>query len=262
MVVVLYYVIVMGPAGSGKSALTNAFSDWIEDNEMSAVRVNFDPAAEFIPYNPDVDVRDYVDVKEIMGRYGLGPNGALIAATDMLVNHVSDIKSEIESFNSNYVVIDMPGQLEIVAFRRVGPLLINYLTEGRKTATLFLVDPYLALSPFSMMSMLLLSISSMLRMSKPQVVVLTKIDLLTPEQEMRITSMFDEGYLCDELLRSKDVIDVELSLRLCEVVKELLTEVVPTSAVSGKGLDGIYAALQRVLGYGEDYLTEEPSGKL
>lgn len=262
MVVILYYVVVMGPAGSGKSTFTYALSEWIEDHEMSVTRVNFDPAAEFVPYNPDVDVREYVSVRDIMSKYGLGPNGALIAATDMLVNHISDIKNEIESLNNNYVIVDMPGQLEIVAFRRVGPLLINYLTEGRKAVSLFLIDSYLTLSPLSTISMLLLSISSMLRIGKPQIVALTKADLLTPEQEARIIRMFDEEYSCDELLESKDLLDVDLSLRLCEVVRESLVEVIPTSAVSGKGLDEVYAAIQRVLGYGEDYLTEEPSGKL
>ncbi|MEM4518922.1 MAG: ATP/GTP-binding protein, partial [Sulfolobales archaeon] len=256
------YVIVMGPAGSGKSTLTHALSNWIEDHEMSVTKVNFDPAADFTPYTPDVDVRDYVNVKEVMSKYGLGPNGALIAAVDMLVNHISDIKNEIESFNNNYVIVDMPGQLEIVAFRRVGPLLINYLTEGRKSVTLFLIDSYLTLSPLSTISMLLLSTSSMLRMGKPQIIALTKADLLSTDQEIKIVNIFNEEYSCHELLGSKDYIDIELALRLCEVVKELPLELIPTSAISGKGLDEIYAAMQRILGYGEDYLTEEPSGKL
>ncbi len=258
----MYYVIVMGPAGSGKSTLTQALSDWIEDHEMSVAKVNFDPAADFTPYDPDVDVRNYVSVKDVMNKYGLGPNGALIAATDMLVNYISDIKNEVESLGNNYVVVDMPGQLEVVAFRRVGPLLINYLTEGRKAVTLFLIDSYLTLSPISTISMLLLSISSMLRMGKPQIIVLTKTDLLSSEQELKAIKMFDEEYTCDELLNSKDIIDVELAMRLCEVVRESIFEVIPTSAISGRGLDEVYAAIQRVLGYGEDYLTEEPSGKL
>ncbi|MEM2757574.1 MAG: ATP/GTP-binding protein, partial [Sulfolobales archaeon] len=181
---------------------------------------------------------------------------------DMLVNHISDIKNEIESFNNNYVIVDMPGQLEIVAFRRVGPLLINYLTEGRKSVTLFLIDSYLTLSPLSTISMLLLSTSSMLRMGKPQIIALTKADLLSTDQEIKIVNIFNEEYSCHELLGSKDYIDIELALRLCEVVKELPLELIPTSAISGKGLDEIYAAMQRILGYGEDYLTEEPSGKL
>ncbi|MCS7108134.1 MAG: ATP/GTP-binding protein [Sulfolobales archaeon] len=262
MVVTLYYIIVMGPAGSGKSTLTHALSSWIEDHEMSVTRVNFDPAADSTPYTPDVDVRSYINVKDVMSKYGLGPNGALIAAVDMLVNHISDIKNEIESFNDNYVIVDMPGQLEIVAFRRVGPLLINYLTEGRKSVALFLIDSYLTLSPLSTISMLLLSISTMLRMGKPQIIALTKADLLSSEQEVRLINMFDEEFRCDDLIESRDIVDIELALRLCETVKESTIDVIPTSAVSGKGLDEIYAAVQRVLGYGEDYLTEEPSGKL
>jgi GTPase SAR1 family protein len=258
----LYYIIVAGPAGSGKSTMTNVLAHWLEDHEMSVTKVNFDPAADYLPYNPDIDVRDYVNIKEVMSKYGLGPNGALIATIDMLVNHIADIKNEIESLNDNYVIIDMPGQLEIVAFRRVGPLLIDYLTEGRKAATLFLIDSYLVLNAMSAISLLLLSLSTLLRMKKPQVIALTKVDLLTSEQESEVVRIFSEEFSCSELLSSEGFVGTELIMNLCEDVKELLPEVIPTSAVSNKGLDEIYAALQRVFSGGEDYLTEEPSGKL
>lgn len=228
---------------------------------MSVTRVNFDPAAEYLPYSPDVDVREYLNVRDVMEKYNLGPNGALIAAIDMLINYVADLKDEIESLNSNYVLIDMPGQLEIVTFRRVGPLLIDYLTRGRKSVTVFLVDSYLALNQLSMISLLLLSISSLLRIKKPQIIALTKIDLLTEDQELRLMNMFEYESSCSDVLES-DVIDSELLARLCDVIKDFAGNIVPVSAVSGKGLDDLYASIQLTLGGGEDYLTEEPSGKL
>lgn len=229
---------------------------------MSVTRVNFDPAADYLPYNPDVDVRDRLNVKDVMEKYGLGPNGALIAAVDMLVNHIADLKSDIESFNSNYVLVDMPGQLEIVAFRRVGPLLIDYLTRGRKCVVLFLIDSYLALSTLSRISLLLLSISSLLRIKKPQIIALTKVDLLTEDQESKLVSMFTDELSCSDVPEPGDAVDPELIVRLCEVIRDFAGNIVPVSAVSGKGLDELYASIQVILGGGEDYLTEEPSGKL
>jgi len=258
----MYYIIVTGPAGSGKSTLTEVLANWIEDHEMSVVRVNFDPAAEYLPYNPDVDVRDYLNVRDVMNKYGLGPNGALIAAVDMLVNYIPTIKNEVESFNSNYAIIDMPGQLEIVAFRRVGPMLIDFLTEGRKSVTLFLIDSYLTLQPLSAISLLLLSLSTLLRLRKSQIVVLTKTDLLTEDQELKLLNLFSDESSCSDMLESVELIDPELILKTCEVVKEVLTEIIPVSSIKERGLDELYASIQRTLVGGEDYLTEEPSGKL
>lgn len=258
----MYYIIVTGPAGSGKSTLTDSLAHWIEDNEMSVTRVNFDPAADYLPYSPDVDVRDFLNVKDVMEKYNLGPNGALIAAVDMLINYISDLREEIESFNSNYVLIDMPGQLEIVAFRRVGPLLIDHLTKGRKSVTLFLIDSYLALNPLSAISLLLLSVSTLLRIKKPQILTLTKTDLLTPDQESKLLNMFSEEAQCSDMVDEVAAFDPELIIKLCEAVKESSIDVIPVSAVSGKGIDELYGSIQRVLSGGEDYLTEEASGKL
>jgi len=52
----------------------------MEDYGATVARVNFDPAAEVVPYEADVDVRDYVTASEIMEKEGLGPNGALVVA--------------------------------------------------------------------------------------------------------------------------------------------------------------------------------------
>ncbi|HIP65006.1 MAG TPA: GTPase, partial [Pyrodictium sp.] len=62
----MYFIVFVGPAGSGKSHLVDAFGDWLEFNELSVARVNLDPAAEWLPYEPDVDVREYVDARKVM----------------------------------------------------------------------------------------------------------------------------------------------------------------------------------------------------
>ena len=37
--------------------------------------VNLDPANDVLPYSPDVDVSDLVDLAAVMGELHLGPNG-------------------------------------------------------------------------------------------------------------------------------------------------------------------------------------------
>ena len=74
-------VVLMGPAGSGKTTLTAALGKWIEENQGYNVGyINLDPGAETLPYNPDFDVREWFTVEDIMVKEDLGPNGAMIRA--------------------------------------------------------------------------------------------------------------------------------------------------------------------------------------
>ena len=43
-------------------------------------------------YAPDIDIRDFVVLEEVMTEYGLGPNGAMILASDLMVNFLDDLK--------------------------------------------------------------------------------------------------------------------------------------------------------------------------
>lgn len=47
-------------------------------NKISARLINLDPAAELFEYEPAVDVRELITLKEVMESTGLGPNGGLI----------------------------------------------------------------------------------------------------------------------------------------------------------------------------------------
>ncbi|MCD6428570.1 MAG: ATP/GTP-binding protein [Desulfurococcales archaeon] len=269
----MYFILIMGPAGSGKSTLTAAFSQWIEDHQMSVAKVNLDPAAEVLPYVPDVDVRRYVKTYDIMIKEGLGPNGALVASVDLLINHIAELVEEIYETRSNYVIVDMPGQLEIVAFRRIGPQLIKELTKGSKVVSLFLTDARLVAQPASAFSILLLMLSSLYRMDIPLVPVVNKVDLVASKETLEkdptvledniyLLRMLRDDYSCLDVGALSYYIDSDVSAGLCRILKQAVGDVVPVSAKEFYGLDELYAKVQQILAGGEDYLTEEPSGVL
>ncbi len=261
----MYFIVLVGPAGSGKSHLVDALGDWMEFNEVSVARVNLDPAAEWIPYEPDVDVRDYVDAKSIMQRYKLGPNGALVAAIDMLVEHLDKLREDIAATQANYVLIDTPGQMELFAFRDSGPYVIRELASGSRAVAVFIIDAVFASSPRSLASSLFLALSTRLRLGLPQVTVVSKADLLDPEKMEEV----------EEQLNSPDMlygalVGGGLDPLMAEAAVKTLEALSPpeasapapirfVSAVSGYGVDELYAAVQQVLAGGEDFFTEEPS---
>ena len=64
---------------------------------------------ENAPYVPDVDIRDWIKLDDVMKEYGVGPNGAQIIAADLLALNIDEMKEIIESLESDYVIFDTPG---------------------------------------------------------------------------------------------------------------------------------------------------------
>lgn len=262
----MYFLFILGTAGSGKSYLTSALAEWLEDHELSVTRVNLDPAVEWLPYSPDVDVRDYVEVRKVMEKYGLGPNGALITSVDMLVSYIDRIRDEIEALRSNYVIVDTPGQLELFAFRQSGPYITSLISQGYKSLTIYLIDSFFTHQPTSFVSALLLAISVHLRLSIPQIHVLSKSDLIPSDRIEKVrTWLSDPLSLIDEIEQdkvSRSLRDVAIQIEKMLGESGLVGEIIPVSSKTGEGLDELYGEIQRILAGGEDYLTEEASGPL
>ncbi len=256
-----YYIVILGTAGSGKTTLTGSLQGWLEDYGFDAATINLDPAAEYLPYKPDIDVRDYVNAREIMLKYRLGPNGALIVSSDLIATKLDEILDEVNALRSNYILVDTPGQLEVFAFRESGPIVLNTIIGDSKAVTLFLIDSIFSRTPSGLLSALLLSASIHVRLGKPQINVLAKSDLLSNEDIDRILNyMENPGEFAYSLVNDRaarilwDLGDLEAMLP-----RLTMYDVVPVSAISRDGFDNLYALIQRVVAGGEDYLTEEPS---
>jgi len=121
-------VVLMGPAGSGKTTLTAALGKWIEENQGHSVGyINLDPGAETLPYNPDFDVREWFTIEDIMVKEGLGPNGAMIRASELLVEKSRELRKILHSIEKEVLIADTPGQSEIFIFRPAGPAITRLL---------------------------------------------------------------------------------------------------------------------------------------
>ncbi|MDW8011073.1 MAG: ATP/GTP-binding protein [Sulfolobales archaeon] len=251
---------IAGPAGSGKSLLTSTLSTWIERFEYSVCKVNLDPASELLPYVPDVDARRYVNARELMIRRGLGPNGALLASMDELLNYVVDIKTEIEDCRADYVLVDLPGQLEVIAFRLLGPRLLHELAEGSNAAVIFLIDARLVSKMYSAYSLLLLALSTMYRLNLPMVLAVNKIDLvvdLTAYSDRKLYEKLYEVLLiykllseygeCPSIIASEGFLSTSISIQLCEIFRQSIKPPTPISAREAVGLDSLIAEVENVV---------------
>jgi len=246
---------IIGTAGSGKSLFTAAFSEWLKMSKQDVGIVNLDPGALKLPYSPDVDIRNYVDVGIIMEKYGLGPNGALILAADLIADKIDNITQEVESMDADLVLVDTPGQMELFAFRASGPYIVNELTKEPK-ALAYLFDAVFSLNPFNYVSNMFLSAAIYNRFFTPQVHLLSKIDLIQKEKVEEITdwsSSIDslETSIENTLEGNKRLFSRNMMQAITQL--GLKFNLMPVSSKTNEGLIDFNACLERILEAGNKY---------
>ncbi len=204
-----------------------------------------------IPYVPDIDIRDFIVLEEVMEEYGLGPNGGMILASDLMVNYLDDLKNEIDEYNADWVLVDTAGQLELFAFRETGPLIASSLGFGDiQRSVSFLFDANFVLRPNGFISTLLLAASVQFRFRKiSQINVLSKSDLLDDDQiDMVVNWSQDFKALEESTSERESGLMRELSMNLSEVFVEMgsTVELIPCTIKQEDGLDLLFGYLQRV----------------
>lgn len=251
----LYFI---GTAGSGKSTLTYNFKQWFTLKGLDAVLVNLDPGAENLPYEPDVDIRDWISLEEVMETYQLGPNGAQIACADMIALNTDDVKKSIESFKSDYIVVDTPGQLELFVFREAGKYTVEFFNP-MKSMICYLLDPSLAKTASGFVSQLLLSITTNFRLNQPQINVLSKSDLLS-HADLEIIGKWadDPDELYGALITEEASVYREMSEGILHLIKDFggYTRLITSSKEDFSGIEDIYTEMQLQFEGGEDLLKD------
>ena len=260
----IYFV---GTAGAGKSTMVAAYDRWAKQHGISTIIVNLDPGAEKLPYTPDVDIRDWVKISEIMEEHGLGPNGAQIAAADMIALNLGEVQAEIETFRADQVLLDTPGQIELFVFRASGKHIIESLNPGRSVVA-YLMDPFLARTAQGFASQLLLGATTLFRFQEPMVFLLSKADRIDPDSLETIREWAaDAEALESSVIAEAPTMSREFATQVTRLLDTLKLEniIVPVSALVGTGLDELYTLAQGAVGQSEDitpeYDTFLPAGK-
>ena len=245
-------IFVTGTAGSGKSMLTSKILEYYQTNGVFASVLNLDPGVESLPYRPDVDVRDYVDIVQIMKKYDLGPNGSMIMANDLIATKIDDIQNEIHGVNPDYLIVDTPGQIELFAYRASGPFFIQNIDASEKT-NIFLYDGAMIASPTNFISISLLATSIKLRLGLPTINVMTKTDLI-PDKIDQVLKWSSDPISLEEELKTLEgetysfATDILRTLNIGEFAGDLI----PISNLTGEGMVNLQAALSRIINLGEE----------
>tara|TARA_B100000686_G_scaffold189485_1_gene196174 strand:- start:145 stop:903 length:759 start_codon:yes stop_codon:yes gene_type:complete len=249
----LKVIFVTGTAGAGKSLLTSKIKEYYAKNATFPATLNLDPGVGSLPYSPDIDVRDYVDVNSLMEQYELGSNGSLIMANDLIATKIDEIQKETDTINPDYLIVDTPGQIELFVYRQSGPFFIQNFNAEEKM-NLFLFDGTMVSSASNFVSLMLLSTSIRLRLGLPTVNVITKTDLIQDNLEKVLSWSGTDSELETDLAS-------ELNGDTFSLVSDMLTSInrndfqqdlIPVSNATGDGMVNLQSALSRTINLGEE----------
>jgi GTPase SAR1 family protein len=246
-----------GTAGAGKSTLTAATEAWLGEHNVDPLTVNLDPGAGDLPYDPGVDIRDHVTIDEVMEEYKLGPNGAQIAAADLIATEFGAVQERIEAYSAEVVLVDTPGQLELFAFRASGPFVTQEISDN--PMLVFLLDPAVASSARGFVSQAVLAATAHFRLQVPTLNVLGKVDTLDDDKVSEIVSWTkDSDQVLDELYKEPATMVNQLNESFTRVLDDFqaIAETIPVSSTTMEGIEDIYTLVSNQLHGGEDTLVD------
>ncbi|MEM0239847.1 MAG: ATP/GTP-binding protein [Candidatus Nezhaarchaeales archaeon] len=233
---IVLFVIFIGTAGCGKTTLVKSFGEWLEEHGLQVSYVNLDPGVEQLPYKATFDVRDIVRTSDLMRSMGLGPNGAMILAAQLMEERISDVVRGIMRKDSDYVLIDTPGQMELFVFRSLGPSLTSAIKNVGRAVAVYIVDAETVYDASEYLVIKLLSLIIELRLDIPTVTVVNKGDLVDLS---KLVVRADE--IKDRLSLKRDLLS-DLALELVDLVfkYERASRLVVISALKKTGLDRLH----------------------
>ncbi|BDC36285.1 MAG: GTPase [Candidatus Methanoliparum thermophilum] len=246
-------VYMLGTAGSGKTSFTASFQEWLKLLDIEVVTVNLDPGEMNLPYDPEVDIRDWINLYDVMEKFKLGPNGSQIVCSDEIALKADEIKDSINFFDADIILIDTPGQIELFAYRETGKILIERLGVDN-SVILFLFDPIISKRANGFVSLQMLSLSTQFIFSLPQLNILSKSDVIDEDLLKKIMEWYyTPETLYNDLINQKGIskeISIEV-LKMLEVIG-MQGSLISVSSESLEGMDDVYNFIIQLFKGGED----------
>lgn len=181
---VVFGQLVIGPPGAGKTTYCTGMQMLLNGLKRPRILVNLDPANDDLPYECDIDIRELVNVEDVMTELQLGPNGALVYAMEYIEVNLDWLITRLKTAAGDtavpYVVFDCPGQVELYSHHDVMTKLTQQLVKALdfRLVAVHLVDSTLCVDVYRYISAVLLSLAAMMQLELPHINVLSKIDML------------------------------------------------------------------------------------
>ncbi|KAF0698026.1 Aste57867_11357 [Aphanomyces stellatus] len=192
--------------GSGKTTYCNGMQQFLEASGRQVAVVNMDPANEQLPYVANIDISDLICLENVMEELNLGPNGGLVYCMNYIDQHFDWLAERLDALHDKYVLFDFPGQVELYTHEESIHNIVQKLEKRLeyRLSVVHLVDAHHCTDSAKFISVVMLSLSSMVRMELPHINVLSKMDLIQQYGHLAFnlefyTDVLDLRYLLDRL---------------------------------------------------------------
>ena len=161
--------VVIGPPGSGKTTYCNGMRQFLEGLGRKVAVVNLDPANDVLPCAVEADIRDLISLEGAAAACELGPNGALVYCIEFLEANLDWLVDALERLKDCYVLIDMPGQVELYTHHNSVRNVLQKLTSNynHRLTAVHLVDAHHCSDPAKFIAVLLVTLSTMVQLELP-----------------------------------------------------------------------------------------------
>ncbi|GJD06501.1 GPN-loop GTPase 1 [Galdieria sulphuraria] len=221
--------LVIGMAGSGKTTLVQRLAAELSTRDLCTYLVNLDPAVIQIPYEPNVDIRDTLNYKDVQVEFQLGPNGAILTALNLFATRIDQLVELLESREEQVdtFVVDTPGQVEVFTWSSSGSIIAESIASSFPTILLYVVDTPRATKPLTFVSNMIYACSIMYQFAQQWL-----NDFDTFDEAMQQL----EGDYSSNLARS-------MALAMEEFYRVI--SCCSISAATGEGMDELWNCIQK-----------------
>uniref|UniRef100_A0A3P8UUQ1 GPN-loop GTPase 3 n=1 Tax=Cynoglossus semilaevis TaxID=244447 RepID=A0A3P8UUQ1_CYNSE len=257
--------LVMGPAGSGKSTYCSTIVQHVQALNRTVRVVNLDPAAEHFNYPVMADIRELIQVDDVMEDDSLrfGPNGGLVFCMEYLANNFDWLEENLGHEEDDYILFDCPGQIELYTHLPVMRQLVEQLQQWEfRVCGVFLVDSQFMVESFKFISGVMAALSAMVSLEIPQINIMTKMDLLSPQDKKEIEKYLDPDMYCmmedsSDSIRSKKF--KKLTQAICGLIDDYsMVRFLPFDRTDEEGMNIVLQHIDFSIQYGEDLEVKEP----
>ncbi|XP_050734135.1 GPN-loop GTPase 3-like [Eriocheir sinensis] len=257
-----YCQLVLGPAGSGKSTYCAAIQKHAETMNRVISVVNLDPAAEAFSYETLLDVRDLIQLDDVLQAEDMdfGPNGGLVFCMEYLLepDGLDWLKEQLGDYEDDCLLFDCPGQIELYTHMDVMKRLVQQLQAWDfRVCAVFVLDAGYMVDAARFLSGSLTALATMVQLEVPHINILTKMDLLNKAAREQL-ELFLEPEI-HELLASEHSISrfnkkyQKLTNALGKVLDDFsLVRYVPLNINNEESLTDVLIQTDFALQYGED----------
>ena len=243
---------VVGPAGSGKSTFCSTIISHITNGSSTRVAsdnvnlVNLDPAADYFDYVPSIDIKELINVQDVMDKSGCGPNGSLIYCMEYLLRNFDWLEEKLEELSLDYIIIDCPGQIELYMHYTIMKQIVDKLSNlGYSICGVYILDSQFTQDIPKFYSGVMSTMSTMIQMEIPFINILSKMDLIDTKQTDKVLNSFlDVSRSSEENNNKYD----SLNKAIFNLIKEFdLVNFVPLNIKDNESIEFVLSSIEQLL---------------